>query len=387
MNGAITNVRILTPDESFEPGTLIWGDDGRIAAVAQELEPPPGLGVTDAHGLTLVPGYIDIHVHGGGGLSLATADPEEIQSYARWVVSHGVTGFLATVFASGLEEALALVSAAGYVSDRRLDGGAEVLGINLEGPFINPKRKGALPDAWVRTPRPDELAALSNASDGSIKVMTLAPEVSGAEELMQLALKDWIVVAVGHSDATYEEAQRAFDLGASHLTHAFNGMRSFHHRDPGPVFAAFEAPHVTLEVIADGIHLHPATVRAMVRAAGPGRIALISDGVRPAGLDDGVFQLGDEQASLTRGRVQLPDGTIAGGAETMDHIVRNVVSWEVAGLADAVRMASTVPARVLGLSEEKGRLAVGYDADIIALDNESNVAMTWVGGRLVYKRA
>jgi N-acetylglucosamine-6-phosphate deacetylase len=387
MAGAITNARILTPDERFEPGTLIWDDDDRIAVVASGLEPPPGPEVTDARGLTLVPGYIDIHVHGGGGFSLATDDPNEIQSYARWVVSHGVTGFLPTVFASGLEEALVLVSAAGYVSDRRPDGGAEVLGINLEGPFINPKRTGALPETWVRPPNADALAALSTSSDGSIKVMTMAPEVPGAEELLKLALEDWIVVAVGHSDATYEEARRAFDLGASHLTHSFNGMRPFHHRDPGPVVAALDAPHVTLEVIADGIHLHPATVRAMVRAAGPGRVALISDGVRPAGLDDGLFQLGDEEANLSRGRVQLADGTIAGGAETMDQIVRNVVSWEAAGLADAVRMASTVPARILGLAEQKGRLATGYDADIIALDGESNVAMTWVGGRLVYKRA
>jgi N-acetylglucosamine-6-phosphate deacetylase len=387
MAGAITNARILTPDESFEPGTLIWDDDGRITSAAPaSLEPPLGEARTDSRGLTLVPGYIDIHVHGGGGFSLATDDPKEVQSYARWVVSHGVTGFLPTVFGSGLEEALVLVSAAGYVSDCRPDGGAEVLGINLEGPFINPKRRGALPDTWVRPPSADELAALSTSSDGSIKVMTMAPEVPGAEALLKRALEDWIVVAVGHSDATYEEARRAFDLGASHLTHAFNGMRPFHHRDPGPVVAALDAPHVTLEVIADGIHLHPATVRVMVRAAGTGRVALISDGVRPAGLDDGVLQLGDQHAGLSPGRVQLADGTLAGGAETMDQIVRNVVSWGVAGLADAARMASTVPARILGLSEQKGRLAAGYDADIIALDRDHNVAMTWVGGRLVYKR-
>src|SRR4030095_11510894 len=140
MAGAITNARILTPDESFEPGTLMWDDDGRIALVASGPEPPPGLEVTDARGLTLGPRYIDTHVHGGGGFSLTTDDPNEIQSYARWLVSHGVTGFLPTVFASGLEEALVLVSAAGYVPGRRPDGGAEVLGINLEGPFINPKR-------------------------------------------------------------------------------------------------------------------------------------------------------------------------------------------------------------------------------------------------------
>ena len=387
MSGAIRGARILTPDESLETGTVVFDGAGRITAVGSGAEPAPGIEITDARGLTLAPGFIDLHVHGGGGFSLATKDSSEIESYARWVISRGVTGFLATVFASDFDEALAFVRAAGYVSDRQHEGGAEILGINLEGPFVNPQRRGALPELWVRAPNPVELAALSNASDGSIKLMTLAPELPDAERLLQIALQDWIVVAIGHTDATYEEALGAFEGGASHVTHAFNGMRPFHHRDPGPVLAAIDSPHVTLELIADGVHLHPATVRAIVRAAGSDRITLVSDAVPPAGLGPGVFQLGTEEARLTAGRVLLPDGTIAGGASTIDRIVRNVVEWGVASLPDAIRMASTVPARVLGLSERKGRIVPGYDADLVALDSDLNVAMTWVAGRLVHTRS
>jgi N-acetylglucosamine-6-phosphate deacetylase len=387
MAGAIANARILTPDESIESGTVVFDDEGRISVVGAAAEPPAGAEVTDARGLAVVPGFIDIHVHGGGGFSLSTSDPEEIQSYARWVVERGVTGFLATIFARDLDEALEFVRAAGYVSATKPEGGAEIHGINLEGPFVSPKRRGALPASWVRAPNLEELTALSDASDGSIKLLTLAPEIAGADQLMQRAMDEWIVTSVGHTDATYEEAERAFGAGASHLTHAYNGMRPFHHRDPGPALAAINAPHVTLELIADGVHLHPATVTATVRAAGCERIALITDGVPPAGLEAGSYPIGHEEAELRRARVALADGTIAGSAATMDEVVRNIVAWQAASLADAVRMASTVPARVLGLSESKGRVAPGYDADLVALDGQLRVALTWVGGRLVYRRS
>jgi len=387
MSGAIRGARILTPDESIDTGTIVFDDEGRITYAGPATETPPSAEITKASGLTLAPGFIDLHVHGGGGFSLATKDSAEIESYARWVISRGVTGFLATVFASDFDEALAFVGAAGYVSDWEPEGGAAIHGINLEGPFVNPKRRGALPKAWVRAPSPAELAALSNASDRSIRLMTLAPELPGAQELQQSALEDWITVAVGHTDATYEEARRAFGAGASHVTHAFNGMRPFHHRDPGPVLAAIDSPHVTLEVIADGVHLHPGTVRAIVRAAGPDRVALVTDAVPPAGIAEGSFRLGDEEATVSGDRVLLPDGTIAGGTATMERIVRNVVEWGAGSLAEAVRMASTVPARVLGLSDSKGRIAPGFDADLVALDGDLNVAMTWVGGRLVFARA
>jgi N-acetylglucosamine-6-phosphate deacetylase len=384
MAGAITNARILTPNESIEPGTIVFDDDGRIAAVGAGLEPPPDVELADARGLTLVPGYIDIHVHGGGGFSLATDDPEEIRSYARWVVSHGVTSFVATICAGTLQEGLDFVRTVATATGP-VEGGASVLGINLEGPFVSPERRGALPAGWPAPADVREFERLARAADGRLRLMTLAPEVVDAGAVVSTAVARGVTVSLGHSDADYNTAFFAFGSGATHVTHAFNAMRPFHHRDPGVVGAALDSPGVTVEVIADGVHLHPATVNMLVKAFTPDGVALVTDGVPPAGVDRGKFRLGDEEATLAGDRVLLPDGTIAGSAATLAGVVRNVVKWGV-DLSDAVRMASTVPGRVVGFSERKGRLATGYDADIIALDKDIQVAMTWVGGRLVYKR-
>ena len=325
-------------------------------------------------------------MHGGGGFSLATKDSAEIESYARWVVAHGVTSFLPTICADGIDQGLEFVRTAAQAAGP-VEGGATVLAVNVEGPFVSRKRRGALPKGWPAEPALHLADRLIEASGGTLRLVTVAPEVKGADAVMERLLGQGVVVSVGHTDATYEDALGAFRSGASHVTHAFNGMRSFHHRDPGPVLAAIDSLHATLEAIADGVHLHPATVRAIVRAAGPKRITLVSDAVPPAGVGEGKFRLGNEEARLAGDRVLLPDGTIAGGAATVDAIVRNVVEWGVARLSDAVRMASTTPARVLGLSDRKGRIAPGYGADMVALDKRLQVAMTWVAGRLVFARA
>jgi N-acetylglucosamine-6-phosphate deacetylase len=385
MARAITNARILTPDESFEPGTIVFDDDGRITEVGAGLEPPAGVEVTDARGLTLVPGYTDIHVHGGGGFSLATRDPEEIRSYARWVVSHGVTSFLPTICAGSLDEGLEFARAAAEANGA-VEGGANVLGINLEGPFVSDERRGALPIGWVRVAEPGVLGQIVNSAGNDLRLITLAPELEGAEGLIRILVDRGVVVSIGHSDADCDTASAAFRAGASHVTHLFNAMRPFHHRDPGILAAALEARGVTAEVIADGVHLDRRTVAMIVRLFGPDRVALITDGVPPAGLDAGAFRLGADEATLAGDRVLLPYGAIAGGAQTMDKIVRNIVTWGAAELPEAVRMAATVPARIIDLSERKGRLMPGYDADIIALDDDFGVTMTWVGGRLVCKR-
>jgi N-acetylglucosamine-6-phosphate deacetylase len=385
MAGAITNARILTPDESFEQGTVVFDDAGRIADVGVGREPPPGVDVSDARGLTLVPGYIDIHVHGGGGFSLATRDAEEIRSYARWAISRGVTSFLPTICAGGIEEGRQFVRTAA-VATGPVDGGADVLGVNLEGPFVNPERRGALPNGWPAPPDGQEFERLADSAGGRLRLMTLAPEVAGAENLIEAAAARGVTVSVGHSDADYYTASSAFRAGASHVTHLFNAMQPFHHREPGILGAAFENLNVTVELIADGVHLDQRAIVMMVRLFGPDRVALITDGVSPAGLDAGTFRLGHEEAILSGERVVLADGTIAGSAATMDRVVSNVVKWQAARLADAVRMASTVPARVVGLAERKGRIAPGYEADIIALDGGLGVAMTWVAGRLVHSR-
>lgn len=379
---ALTGARILTPDDEIERGTVVI-EDGRILEVREGVRPPPQATVTELPAITLVPGFIDIHVHGGGGFSLATRNPEEVRSYARWVVAEGVTSFLASVVADtpGEDEAYlrAAAQAAGPVSD-----GAELLGIHLEGPFVNAARRGALPESWLRMPDAEVFRRFVDAAGGRLRMLTLAPELAGASAILEEAAVAGCVVALGHSDASYEAAREAFAAGARHLTHAFNAMRPFHHREPGLLGAALESHGVTAELIADGVHVHPAAARLLLAAKGAANVALVTDGVAPAGLSEGTFRIGGREARLSRGRVTLADGTIAGSAATMDVLVRNVVEWGLVPLADAVRMASTVPARILGLEARKGRIAPSYDADLVALDKGLEVAMTWVGGRMLY---
>lgn len=374
--------RLITPDGEVSAGAVLI-EDGVITAAGPGIARPAGVEVIHLAGLTLVPGYIDLHVHGGGGFSLATHDEEDIAKYAAWAAGNGVTSFLAGVCAARLEEGLEFVRVAALAAGAG-PAGAACLGVNLEGPFINGGRRGALPASWAIPPDSRTLDGIVQSSGGWLKLMTVAPEMPGADRLIRTAVARGITVSVGHTDADYDTALRAFESGATLLTHAFNAMRPFHHRDPGPIGAAIAADGATVEVIADGVHLHPATVRFLVRALGPDRVALVTDAVPPAGLEEGGFRLGGEEARLEGGRITLPDGTIAGSAATMDEVVRNVVNWGIAGLADAVRMASATPARVLGLSGCKGRIAAGYAADLVALDGDLRPVMTWRAGRLVY---
>jgi len=222
----------------------------------------------------------------------------------------------------------------------------------------------------------------ADTADGHLRLMTLAPELDN-DKLIRRAVARGVRVAVGHSGADSDTTTLAFNAGASHVTHLFNAMRPFHHRDPGILGAAFDNPEVTVEIIADNVHLDPTTVDMAIRLFGPGRIALVSDASLPAGVGQGVFKLGDDEAHLVGDRMVLADGTIAGGIETMDRLVRNVVQWKCATLPEAVRMASAVPASVAGASH-KGRIAPGYDADLVALTPELAVAATWVRGVSVH---
>ncbi|MCH7483768.1 MAG: N-acetylglucosamine-6-phosphate deacetylase [Chloroflexi bacterium] len=377
----LTGARVITPDSRTEPADVLI-EDGRIAAVGPDLA-ADGAETVDLSGHVIAPGFIDVHVHGGGGHPLITTDPGEIEAYARWAVSQGVTSFLATVCAPTPEAALDCLAAC--ANAREATDGAALLGVNLEGPFVSPERRGALPPSWPATPDIDTFRRLLDASGGKLRLMTVAPELPGSAEVISEALSAGVRISVGHTDATYEVARDAFAAGASHVTHAFNAMRPFHHREPGALGAALEAEGVTVEVIADGVHLHPATVRTLVGAFGPRRIALITDGVTPAGLDDGTFRIGDVEARLKDGEMRLPDGTIAGSVATMADVVRNVVRWDIADLAAAATMASATPAHALGLGERKGRIAPGYDADLVALTNDLSVTATWVAGSLVYR--
>ena len=383
---ALLNARVLTPDEELVGATVVVRD-GRIEAVGAGLAPPAGAETFDLTGLTLVPGFIDIHVHGGGGFSLITEDPEEIRSYARWVVSRGVTGFLVTLVGAPLPQMkrwLAAAAAAGEPAE----GAAQCLGVHLEGPFVNPARRGALPAVGLRPPDVAEFLALAEAAQGRLRVITLAPELPGAADVVAAARQRGVVVSMGHTDATYEQALEAIDWGVRQATHCFNGMRPFHHRDPGCLGAILSLPSLSAELIADGVHVQPGAMALLLAAKGPQGTMLVTDGIAAAGLGDGAYSLAGEAIEVRNGVASLPDGTLAGSVVTMDQAVRNVASASGRGLAslpEAVRMASSNPAAALGLSQRLGRIAPGFTADLVALDDRQEVAMTFVGGQTAYE--
>jgi N-acetylglucosamine-6-phosphate deacetylase len=259
--------------------------------------------------------------------------------------------------------------------------GARPLGLHLEGPFLSPARAGAHRLSAIVDAAPSTVDAFLGR--GAVRLVTLAPEPAGALERIRRLRSDGIVVSLGHSNATYEEFVRGIDAGARMVTHVYNAMSGFDHRAPGAVGAALVDDRTTVGVIADGVHCHPAAVRLAVLAKGPGRVALVTDATSGAGMKPGVYQLDGRDILVDETIAKLPDGTIAGSVLTLDQAVRNVMAWAGVGVAEACRMASEVPARVLGLPS-KGRLAAGFDADLVLLDGELRVRATFREGRRVY---
>ena len=384
MLSALLNARVLTPDDELAGATVVVRD-GRIEAVGIGVPPPAGAQTFDLRGLTLAPGFIDIHVHGGGGSSLISEDPDEIRSYARWAVSRGVTGFLVTLIGAPPPQMKRWLAAAVAVGDS-VDGGAQPLGVHLEGPFLNPVRRGALPSDGLRPPDVAEFLALIEAAQGRLKIIAVAPELPGARDIVGAARQRGVVVSMGHTDATYEQALEAIEWGVCQATHCFNGMRPFHHRDPGCLGAILSSPRLRAELIADGVHVHPGAMALLLAAKGPQGTILITDGIAAAGLGDGAHSLAGERVQVRGGVASLPDGTLAGSVASVDQAVRNVVRLGLAPLTDAVRMAATNPAAALGLGQRLGRIAPGFAADLVALDERLEVAMTVVGGQLAYHR-
>jgi N-acetylglucosamine-6-phosphate deacetylase len=378
-----TEARLILPGGVVE-GTLV-ARDGRIEAAGPGVEPPPDADRRPLGGRYLAPGLIDIHVHGGGGHRIMTDDPDEVLAYARWVVRHGVTSFLVSTAAPTHESLVARLRACASAIGP-IEGGATALGFHLEGPFLNPDRRGAFPASWLRPPDTGDLRELLEAGGGHVRYMTLAPELPGAGAVIDALRDAGVVAALGHSDATYEEATAAFERGVSHVTHCFNAMGPFEHRDPGCLGAALTSDGVTAELIFDGAHVHPPAAELLLRAKGVDGVVLVTDAVDQTGLEPGAEGAAGERLSPQGAAVVLPDGTIAGSMATMDVVLRNAVEWLGLGLQDAARLASTNPARELGLAGRKGALVPGADADFIVLDDALRVVETYVGGERVAGR-
>jgi N-acetylglucosamine-6-phosphate deacetylase len=317
-------------------------------------------------------------VHGGDGASFDAGDHDEARLALRFHRRHGTTTTLASLMTASLGELeRSLVSLAGLVES------GELAGVHLEGPFLNPARCGAHDPGLVRAPGRDELARLLAAGRGSVRMVTLAPELDGGLDAIRTVVENGAIAAVGHTDAGYELTRAALDAGATVATHLFNAMRPLHHRDPGPVPALLEDERVTLELICDGVHLHAGLVHAVLALAGPDRAALVTDAIAATGAGDGEYELGGRSVLVADGVARLAGSdTLAGSTLTMDAALRVAVSAGVP-VADAARSLSSTPARLLGLHERIGALEPGMDADLVVLDTDLHVEAVMTKGEWV----
>ena len=393
----LVRARVVTTEGVLSPGWIrVTGN--RIDAIGPGLPPAeqdPGLDVVDLPGQWLLPGFVDIHVHGGGGTSFTEGTSDDARSAAEFHLRHGSTTLLASLVTAplaGLETQTAMLA--------RLADEGVIAGLHLEGPFLSPARRGAQDARHMLAPDAAVFDRLHAAAGGKLKVLTLARELPGAIRMVQAAARAGVTAAIGHTDATAEVTSAAIDAGATHATHLFNGMRPPHHREPGAAGALLDRDEVTCEVIADGVHLHDMTIRLAARAAGPGRLVLITDATAAAGMPDGSYRLGSVRVTVAGGVARLADepgqawvpgragdigdavqaGAIVGSTATMAGVVRHALA---AGLpvTEVAAAASTTPARVLGIDDRTGALRPGLAADLVVCDAEFRLRAVMRQGR------
>ncbi|GII26075.1 N-acetylglucosamine-6-phosphate deacetylase [Planosporangium mesophilum] len=365
--------RIVTPDGVLADGHLRV--DG--ATIESVCPARPAGEVQPVDGAWIVPGFVDIHTHGGGGYTFTTGDPEQAQGVARFHLAHGTTTLLASLVTSPPDLMVAATRAYAPLVDQGI-----IAGLHFEGPYLSHARCGAQNPAHLREPSTDELARLIGTGAGAVRMVTIAPELPGALEAIAYLVDHGVVVAIGHTDATYEQTLAGIAAGATVGTHVFNGMRPPHHREPGPVFALLGSDSVTCELIGDGVHLHDGALRFATTVTGASRAALITDAMAGAGMPDGEYELGGQGVTVSGGVARLTDGgSIAGSTLTMDVAFRRAVA---AGLPveEVARMAATTPAAAIGRTDI-GALQPGRRADLVVLDAELRVlrvmrAGTWV---------
>lgn len=388
MRFTLRNARLIDAAIDIARGAIDV-DGARIEAVESEdgqdalhRVPQPGT-IIDAQGMIIMPGFIDVHTHGGGGFNLHTTRADEIRDFARWAPTTGVTSFvLAVVGVPGSIPAQQIQAAVEAIEAR--GEGAEPLGVHLEGPYISVAKRGAHPPAWLRMPNESETDTLLAVSKGHLRLITLAPELPGAPAMIRRLVDAGVTVSMGHTDATYEQAKKAIELGVTHVTHCFNAMRPLLHRAPGPLAALAESNWVRGELIADGVHVHPAAMYALVKMLGPERTVVITDALAGAGLPDATFEFAGQPAHVVNGAAHLEDGTITGSVLTMDQALRNILRMTGVSLQQAAGMLTFNPARSAQVAQRKGCLQAGYDADLTIFDQSMALQATICRGELAY---
>jgi N-acetylglucosamine-6-phosphate deacetylase len=329
-----------------------------------------------------IPGFVDVHIHGAGGHDVMEGTPQAMTAITQMVARRGTTSMVATTVTASAETTLrGVADIAKYIGAQHEVSGAraEVLGIHFEGPFISSVRRGVHPAEFLRLPSAEFLEQLVHAAAGNASILTIAPELLGAMPCIAAARKAGMVVALGHTDATYEQARAAIAHGARHAVHVYNAMRPFSHRDSGVIGAVLTSPEVSAELIADNVHVDEAAMLLLFKAKGAGHVILVSDGISATGMPDGKYQLGNFEVTVSGGVCRNAEGKLAGSTLTLDRALRNTVALG-ASLCDAVRMLTLNPATLLGLEFKKGALRVGADADIVLLDEGLHITGVWTRG-------
>ncbi len=379
MNLLLKNAQVYR-DHRFEPANLLIRD-GKIEAIAPDLS--ADVPVLDAQGKKCLPGFLDVHTHGGCNVDVNAATPEDIRTLAAFFASHGTTGFLTSVL-TDTEEQTSLAISRITQAMQQPTGGAQVLGIHLEGPFLSPDYKGAMPESLLRKGDAAWVRRCQQEAGGAIRYMTVAPEVEGVQDIVR-EFSGEFTIAIGHSGADYRTAEQAIANGAKACTHTFNGMRLFHQHEPAIMGAVLASPDVYCEAICDGRHLHPGTVEMLLRCKGLDRVVAITDSIQAAGLPDGNYKLGVNDVVVVNGDAQLANGGgRAGSTLTMDLALRNLKAFTFYTLEQLIPLLTENPADLIGLPD-KGRLEPGKDGDFVLLDDDLQVAATVVGGEIVYR--
>lgn len=382
----IHNARVYAPDLVASPGWLLT--QGRSIVGYGHGRPPhfptsAQVREIDGGGRHLLPGFIDLHVHGAAGHEVMDATVTGLQAMARFFARHGVSGFLPTTWTAPPEATLlaidAIAAAVGPVA-----GGATILGAHLEGPYLNVAKCGAQDPQSIRRADPAETSVLLDRH--VIRLLALAPEYEENLSLLDDCVRRGVTVSIAHTGATYDQVLVAAERGARQATHTFNAMTGFGHREPGVAGAVLALPQIRCELIADTVHVHPAAIRVLVAAKGASSVILITDAIRATGMPDGDYRIDSRAITVRNGQVRLPDGTLAGSVLTMDIALRNVAAATGLSVRELWPMTSLNAARAVGLSAQKGSLEVGKDADLVLLDDQFQVALTVAEGAVVYER-
>ncbi|MBW3625720.1 MAG: N-acetylglucosamine-6-phosphate deacetylase [Armatimonadetes bacterium] len=382
---ALVGGRALTPEGEIKDATVLV-EGGRIRAVGpgRDVQPEPGSRILDARGMLILPGFIDTHIHGSHGDDVMLHGEEGIHRIAADLLRYGVTSWQPSTLSARHDDLMRAIEGCRRAAERPRPG-ARIVGIHIEGPYINVRKKGAQPEEGIRPPDPDQCRQYLGEAGGLARIMTLAPELDGAEELMKLLREENVVISLGHSEADYDLALHAIECGASHATHLFNAMPALNHREPGLAAACLNEPEITAEIIADGIHLHPQVVNLAFRAKGPEKIALVTDAMSAVGMPDGTYTLGAHTVLVEGDRCTLADGTIASSMLTMNRAVRNAMAFAGASWGDAARMTAEVPARLSGVLHDRGTLEAGKRADLAVLREDGGVAYTILEGAVAFE--